>query len=87
MKLRSLMLSMSLALAVCQAQDGKFAPDLNFQEIRQTTARVNVRKTSAPRLQPTRPALKSSSNTIPNQCGPQGHATPAPLDAIALALI
>ena len=36
MKLRSLMLSISLALAVCQAQNGKFAPDLNFQEIRQT---------------------------------------------------
>ena len=30
------MLSISLALAVCQAQNGRFAPDLNFQEIRQT---------------------------------------------------
>ncbi len=28
--------SLTLALAVCQAQDGRFAPDLNFQEIRQT---------------------------------------------------
>ena len=35
MKLRSMIPSLTLALPVCQAQDGRFAPDLNFQEIRQ----------------------------------------------------